>query len=124
MCKRCMYSRNGKPSTLPECQMCIRNPENLLKAPFLVNYNGRTVQAPIDMFISKEHYRLLISQFYQRFPIQSDSKYTVWSENSTWYYSFDSSTFNSSTSPVTYSSQVYSLSTQKGRKSGRKEGRI
>jgi len=105
-------------------QMCIRNPENLLKAPFLVNYNGRTVQAPIDMFISKEHYRLLISQFYQRFPIQSDSKYTVWSENSTWYYSFDSSTFNSSTSPVTYSAQVYTFSTKKGRKSGRKEGRI
>ena len=113
-----MYSRNGKPSTFPECQICIRNPENLLKAPFLVSYNGRTVKAPVDMFISKEHYHLLVSQFYQKYLVQTDSKYTVWPEN--WYYSWDSTT----SSPTIYSSQVYTFSIKRGGKKGRKEDKV
>jgi len=59
MCLNCAYSVDDKVSHSLECDVCLRNPDNVTKKFVAVKYRDVTLERPIDMFLSKEHKRII-----------------------------------------------------------------
>jgi len=50
-----------------ECDICVQNPRNISKKFMPTKYKGITVNRPIDMYISREHKKLVDKEIEQTF---------------------------------------------------------
>jgi hypothetical protein len=60
MCKNCAFADVDRPSEKEQCKICIRNPKNLSHRFKPTTFNGEQIDKPIDMYVSKEFWSLLM----------------------------------------------------------------
>jgi len=73
-CENCAYYEKDWSGRF--CKLCIRNPKNVTKTFKPTVVGGISISSPIDFYISKEHYSILMVLLklgYTRFP-----KYPPW----------------------------------------------
>lgn len=75
LCNNCAYSIGNNPSICTECIICCRNSSYLEKTFSPTSYLGVQVKEPIDMYISREHYGLILKKIEQ---MNSDKVIKQW----------------------------------------------
>jgi len=122
MCRNCAFSKDDKPSDSKECAVCIRNPKLLSGKAKNLSYGGRKLERPIDMYISREFFDILIKRVFKlekqvRDLLSKTSSPFRWDSSS---FSYRTTSFDD---PFTYYIPTVTsvkVKKNKGRKGGKK----
>jgi len=66
MCRNCAFAIGDSPSNSEECSICLRNPKIISQKFEPKIYNEEQIDRPIDMYVSKEFWRILQSVILKR----------------------------------------------------------